>query len=774
MSDMNNKEKNPLDLTEERELTADELAESLSRQIFSEEEAESLDQVDTDDDILTIDRELMEAFAEDDQEDDTDALMRELMEGTAEALGEKSGSEEPASEAGEDREETETEKTAEETEEETAAETESVEETEEETAAETEPSEETEEEAESAEETKEAETEAESSEETEEKPEAEAEPAEETEKEPEAEPAEEAFDEEDTGIIDVSEGISAITDAPTEELPDIPSAIAMGGTAAETAGSTTESQEHTEEKLSRKERKAEKKRLKQEAKEAEKRARLEEKERRKQEKADRKAEKKAKKKKGVLKTLLLLLGILIVAAAIVYMALSNRYKNLFFDGTVINGADCTGLTVSEAETVIGRQMDDYSLTITFRDGKKEVITGEDIDFVYVADGSVQEIKDSQVPVMWATAFFQEYSYEATAASSFDSAKLSAVLTALEESNIVNMTAPTDALVEYNEETEVFEITPETQGNTFDLSAFIEAVSDAVSHGETELNVEELGLYQEPVRTSEDEDLVRQLEEMNDVISSTITYKLPTGKEIVLNANILHNWISRDENGNLYIDSDVWGSSVATFVEDIAREVNTSDAKAEFTTINGAVVSLDNYLQGWLVDEEAEGNQLTEELAARTVTTREPIYAERAYAEDNNGIGNTYVEIDLSQQYLWVIENGSVIMETSIVSGTMEASTYTPEGIYPLYGKQEGRYLRGTQYADGSYEYVTWVDYWMPFNGGIGMHDATWRTSFGGTTYIQGGSHGCINLPWGMAAEIYSWITAGTPVICYYSAGYTLY
>ncbi|MDO4617654.1 MAG: L,D-transpeptidase family protein [Lachnospiraceae bacterium] len=588
-----------------------------------------------------------------------------------------------------------------------------------------------------------------------------------TEKGAAGQPEEEAFDQEDEGVVDVSEGVRALSDAPTEELPGI-------------TGQNAVNTEESSEKSDRTQKKEDKKRRKQEAAEEKARAKQEaadEKARAKQEarelKKQRKAEKKANKKKGAGKIVLLILLVLIAAAAIVYLALANRYKTVFFDGTVINGADCTGLTVEEAETVVTRQLDDYELTITFRDGNKEVISGESIDFEYVSDGSVQEINESQIPVLWLTAFFEEYSYEATAAASFDSLKLAEAVTALDECNLVNMSAPVDAYLSYNEENNALEIVPEEQGNKFELSALIEAIDEAVSSGVTELDVEELAIYETPARTSEDEELISQRDEMNEIISGSVTYSLPSGTEKVLDADTLVNWLSVDEAGNYSFDESFWSTNLNYYVEELAREVNTSDATADFTTINGAVMSLDNYLQGWLIDEASEAAQLAEELAVRTVTTREPIYAQRAYSDENNGIGNTYVEIDLSQQHLWVVENGTAIMETDIVSGTMVYETYTPEGIYPLYGKQEGRYLRGEQYADGSYEYVSWVDYWMPFNGGIGLHDASWRTQFGGSIYYSAGSHGCINMPSYMAAQLFDWITAGTPVICYYSAGYSL-
>ena len=64
-------------------------------------------------------------------------------------------------------------------------------------------------------------------------------------------------------------------------------------------------------------------------------------------------------------------------------------------------------------------------------------------------------------------------------------------------------------------------------------------------------------------------------------------------------------------------------------------------------------------------------------------------------------------------------------------------------------------------------YRTHVDYWMPFNGGIGFHDASWRGSFGGSIYLYSGSHGCINLPTSAAATLYENIEAGCPVLCFY-------
>src|SRR5699024_3420396 len=101
----------------------------------------------------------------------------------------------------------------------------------------------------------------------------------------------------------------------------------------------------------------------------------------------------------------------------------------------------------------------------------------------------------------------------------------------------------------------------------------------------------------------------------------------------------------------------------------------------------------------------------------------------------------------------------LLVESDFVSGNVARGYTTPPGAYPLTYKERNATLRGQGYASP-------VSYWMPFNGGIGMHDASWRSSFGGTIYKTNGSHGCINLPYAAAKTIYENISKGMPVLCY--------
>ena len=116
-------------------------------------------------------------------------------------------------------------------------------------------------------------------------------------------------------------------------------------------------------------------------------------------------------------------------------------------------------------------------------------------------------------------------------------------------------------------------------------------------------------------------------------------------------------------------------------------------------------------------------------------------------------------MDLSAQTIYYYIDGELFIESPCVTGHMPGMK-TPGGLYQLNGKSVNTTLVGPGYA-------SFVYYWMPFNRGIGMHDATWRSSFGDDIYQYNGSHGCVNLPLEVAGEIYHNIEVGTPIICYW-------
>ena len=119
---------------------------------------------------------------------------------------------------------------------------------------------------------------------------------------------------------------------------------------------------------------------------------------------------------------------------------------------------------------------------------------------------------------------------------------------------------------------------------------------------------------------------------------------------------------------------------------------------------------------------------------------------------------TYIVVSIKKQKLWFYKKGKLVLKSNVVTGR-KGKTNTPKGTYKIRGKSRSAYLVGR-------DYVSFVNYWMLIDSStqIGLHDATWRSSFGGSIYKRNGSHGCINLPYKVAKKIYKKAPVGTKVI----------
>ena len=123
------------------------------------------------------------------------------------------------------------------------------------------------------------------------------------------------------------------------------------------------------------------------------------------------------------------------------------------------------------------------------------------------------------------------------------------------------------------------------------------------------------------------------------------------------------------------------------------------------------------------------------------------------------IPKTYIEVNIAKQHMWYYIDDKVYVSTDVVTGNYN-SMDTPKGYWAVNSKASPCTLVGPGYS-------SYVNYWMAFIGsGYGIHDASWRSSFGGNIYKGNGSHGCINTPYANVKKMYAKVTIGTPVIVY--------
>ena len=217
------------------------------------------------------------------------------------------------------------------------------------------------------------------------------------------------------------------------------------------------------------------------------------------------------------------------------------------------------------------------------------------------------------------------------------------------------------------------------------------------------------------------------------------------------------WIGQDEQGNFSINVD---EGIKSFVEELATKVNKVNATIQFKATNRTVnVNVPKNLRAQL-NQEKEMAELKDLLEQAKTVDCSPVYeGELLSAHMPNR-----VEIDIANQHVWMYKNDTLIASTNCVTGNESAGHSTPTGVYKLAGKERDRYLRGKN--DDGTNYCSFVKYWMPFNGSIGLHDASWRSKFGGKIYKNSGSHGCVNLPRSVAETIYNNIDKSYFIVVY--------
>ena len=232
---------------------------------------------------------------------------------------------------------------------------------------------------------------------------------------------------------------------------------------------------------------------------------------------------------------------------------------------------------------------------------------------------------------------------------------------------------------------------------------------------------------------------------------------------------IKNWLSI-ENGEGVLNDTM----VSEYITSIAARYNTRHYDRNFHTSLGTdiVIPSSENDYGYTVNEEAEFSQLIADIRSNTEVEREPIYYATNsdygnplyYRRDGrDDLAGTYVEVNLTTQHLWFYKDYATIMDTDIVSGCVAKDAETKTGTFALAYKESPSVLVGTNAEDG---YETPVQYWMPCYEGQGLHDANWRTAFGGNIYLTNGSHGCVNLPPYAAEAIYNNIDAGVAIIIY--------
>lgn len=480
--------------------------------------------------------------------------------------------------------------------------------------------------------------------------------------------------------------------------------------------------------------------------------------------------------------------VLLTVAALMWVCATAALADTpqqFVSGTTVNEVSIGGLTVEEAKAKIQMTYTDtYRISLEEADGKKEVITGAEFGYSAAVPGVLEGILNQQNASgrQWGPSVDNSHMTEIPAV--YNEKMLEERIQKLNCISSGDIVKSVDARVSEYEEGKPFTIIPEVKGNDVDVSKVTVLIKTAVSVGKTEVNLESEGCYNTPKVYAGDERLEQLCQVMNQCKDIVISYnfgealpveyeaKKPDNAEAEgrgqersvteeLTGAVICTWLTGTVDGEITVSRE----KAAAYVAGLAKKYDTAGTTRAFRTSGGKSVNLTGPY-GWKIDQAGEIDALIAAIRTGRSQTRVPLYAKKASSRTAPDWGNTYVEIDLTSQHVYMYQDGVLNWNSACVTGNISKDYTTPAGIYSLAYKEKSRVLRGAKRADGTYEYESYVNFWMPFNGGIGLHDASWRTRFGGEIYKKGGSHGCINLPPIKTKDLYDLVYKGIPVICY--------
>ena len=422
----------------------------------------------------------------------------------------------------------------------------------------------------------------------------------------------------------------------------------------------------------------------------------------------------------------------------------------FLYNTKIEGVSCSLLSIDEGIEQVNQKIGEEVITLCFINGKTYNVSAKQFG-MRADEAQMVRIFDQQHLTPDET---REYNLDGFFLA--DEKLIREFLKKIPELQEDEMITPQNAYIVWDEN--AFSIEKEVLGNEIDFEEAVSFVLEKLKNGENQIDFSKI-THQFPEILAED--LVSEKNELNLILSSSINFELSNGDLVILDSNIIKNWVYQDENGKYNFDIE---NGVSQFVEDLAARVNEANSIMHFAATDTEGLSTVNV--PWNVraqlDKESEIAEIKSLLGNPEPVNKKPVYDRKLISD----MLTSYIEIDLSRQYIWFYKDGELIMQTPCVTGNVRDGYGTPTGVFFLLNKNRKVYLEGFN-KDGS-EYSAFVEYWMRFNQGIGMHDAQWRYKFGGTIYKSGGSHGCVNMPKDAAAVTYEHIDETMPIIVYQS------
>lgn len=309
----------------------------------------------------------------------------------------------------------------------------------------------------------------------------------------------------------------------------------------------------------------------------------------------------------------------------------------------------------------------------------------------------------------------------------------------------------------------FVIVPDKVGTEIDVDILAEGVKKAVDDASFTVDLNKLDCYKRADIRSDNQKLVSYINAANDFRNMVIL--LDFGKDCVMQipSDVLDACrVMKNSRAEVNIDA------VTDYVAKLAEKYDTYGTVRKFHTSTDEIVDVKNAgfgvcdFAGWEMNQAECVTLLGNALAAGKDTTVTVPWNKTGVTHDEmNDFGDTYLEISLANQKMWLYVDGECVCETDVVTGLANTSKATPPGIYRTTDFYREMTMRGS-YGTAFCHYFVRITL-----DGVGMHDASWRSKYGGDIYLTNGSHGCVNTPYDAAKFIFETLNKRdtyTPII----------
>ena len=474
--------------------------------------------------------------------------------------------------------------------------------------------------------------------------------------------------------------------------------------------------------------------------------------------ADAEPPKKRRRWPTVLLALVVLLGAAYLAGAVVFMS-------RFLPQTSINGEDVSLKTLEEVAKANSDSVEGFSFKVE-GDGVDLTLGASDVAASYDGHLYARAAMQQQRPWFWPLEIANHHELTVESRLSYDATRFEDCVGSAIDAVNKDAKPAEDAKISYDEKTKRYQVVPEVLGTQIDKAGALKQAKEALDAGEGSVTLGD-DLLIKPEVLSDDEKLNKAVDEVNASFGATQSIVTRDTEVATVDEDQLHAWVKLEDDLTVSFDEE---ACTKWCQKDLSEKLDTIGSKRSFKLPDGRNVTVEGGTYGWCCDGADIASHIAENVRAGNKGTIEVSWKVSAEKWNPGGQdwGDKFVEIDLGSQHVKLFDGGKVTWESDCVTGKTSDGHGTPAGVYYINDNmQSGNVeLRGEiDPKTNKPEYISYVKYWMPFiNNGYALHDADWRSSFGGDIYVNDGSHGCVNLPPDKAKELYGMVGVGTVVV----------